>query len=307
MEVMKSNIKCPRCGYSMTVEGSPGEVKHIVCPNCGSKGRFMFPMGKDFRTPEKKDARPLGVTIIAALQIIGTIFTILSLILISEIPGRLGLVEEISGFPLIGFMVVYLMVLIPVSLVLAYGLLKGEEWARLISVWLEVANVISLILSFNLFGLVIPLIIIYYLRKPRVKYYFESEKGIGNSTKAVIAAVVIIMLVLNAYSALMFNPLHIYARINRVSNERYYWGIWENETQNIEIIFYHNESFFIKNSTSSYWGKWSTAGVPFILKLKWAEGTGEYTAFFTGGHTMDLEKSKGQSGFFNSIELKKKS
>ncbi len=306
---MKKTIKCPRCGYSMTAEGSPGEIKHLVCPNCGSKGRFVFPVSGDFGVPEERMPRPLGVTILAALQIIGLISAIFSLMLVSGISGKFAnLVEEIAGFPLIVFLAIYSMVLVPVSIVLAYGLLKGEEWARLASVWLQIAAVISSIMSFNLFGLIIPLIVIYYLRRPYVKRYFESERSIRISTKAVIAAVVVVMLLMNGYVALMINPLHIYTRINKVSNERYYYGIWGNETQDIEIIFYRNDSFFIENSTDSYWGKWSTGSFPFILKLKWAEGTGEYTAFFTGGGTtIDLEKSKGPSGFFSSIELKKKS
>jgi len=175
--------------------------------------------------------RPLGVTILAALQIIGLISAIFSLMLVSGISGKFAnLVEEIAGFPLIVFLAIYSMVLVPVSIVLAYGLLKGEEWARLASVWLQIAAVISSIMSFNLFGLIIPLIVIYYLRRPYVKRYFESERSIRISTKAVIAAVVIIMLLMNGYIALMTNPLHIYTRINKVSNERYYYGMGKRNT-----------------------------------------------------------------------------
>ncbi len=303
---MKKSIRCPKCGYNMTAEGSPGETKHLVCPNCGSKGRFTFPAYEDFRIPEEKKERPLGVTILAAFQIIGAISAIFSLVLVSKFSGRYtGLIEEIAGFPLIVFLAVYSVVLIPVSIVLAYGLLKGEEWARLTSVWFQITSIISSILSFNLFGVIIPLVILYYLRKPRVKDYFESERGIKIGTKAVIAAVVIILLVFNGYIGLMINPISISGGLSRVYSERYY-GTWENETQNIEITFYSNRSFFIENRTSSYWGKWSTEW-PLFLKLKWAEGEGRYASFFLDSNAIRLVQESGQSGFFSLIELKKKS
>lgn len=305
---MKKTIRCPKCNYTITVEGSPGEVKYIICPNCGSKGRFVFPENRDFRIPEKRKVRPLGVTILAALQIIGVISAIISLMMISTISSKsMQLIEEFVGFPVIVFLVIYSMVLMPVALVLAYGLLKGEEWARLTSVLFQIVSIISSILSFNIFGIIIPIIIIHYLRKPHVKYYFEAEKGLRTNTKAVLIAIVIILLIFNSYIALMINPINIYRGINRISNERYYYGTWENETQDIEITFYRNESFFIENGTDSYWGKWSTGGPFWVLKLKWMGGEGTYMSFFMdGGTIMSLEKSDGQSGFFSSIELKKK-
>ena len=36
-------VKCPKCKNEITVAGKPGEKIQIICPKCGSKGKFTFP------------------------------------------------------------------------------------------------------------------------------------------------------------------------------------------------------------------------------------------------------------------------
>ncbi|HZB81168.1 MAG TPA: hypothetical protein VE264_07825 [Nitrososphaera sp.] len=162
-------------------------------------------------------SRPLGVTIIAILQIIGGAFMLIfgiGLITLgaflptlppsafnqTDIQGNLTAaqipipppssdspmaVQSFLGGLGIAFGAVLVAIAV-VSFVVAYGLLKGKGWAWTVSIILSIIsivwNAITLITAANYGGIIsiiISGIIIYYLFRPHVKAYFG--KGVNPS------------------------------------------------------------------------------------------------------------------------------
>ena len=134
--------------------------------------------------------RPTGVTIIAILIIIGGILLLLAGIAGVAV-GSLSISQVIGlGFVIIGA------ILLAVGigyLVVSYGLLKGKRWSWTITVvllFIGIAiNVVSIIIfgyftfdtdtssflttnSGSIAGIIISVIILYYLYRPHVKSYF---------------------------------------------------------------------------------------------------------------------------------------
>lgn len=306
---MIKTIRCPKCNHTSTIAGNPEETKQIECPNCGLKGKFTFPKEIEISEfVEEMVERPLGITILAALQIIGVIILIILLFLLPLISDES--INEFFVFPIIGILFLYSLFIIPVSVLLAYGLLSGKEWARFASVLFEITSVITSIIRFNVFSAIIPIFIISYLYQPKVKKYFRTEKGLNTNVKSVIVVGVAILLIFNGYFALLSNPLKIMNNGNVFGNipDGRYYGTWENETKNIEITFYSNKSFFINNETHSYWGTWDNIVDPWpILILYWEEGEGRYMPIFLDSKTVTFAKESGKSGFFGLVELERKS
>ena len=133
--------------------------------------------------------RPTGVTIIAILIIIGGI-----LLLLAGIGGvAVGslFISQIIG---LGFVIIGAIILaVGIGyLVVSYGLLKGKRWAWTITVvllFIGIAiNIASIIFesfainmdistfltanSGNIAGIIISVIILYYMYRPHVKSYF---------------------------------------------------------------------------------------------------------------------------------------
>lgn len=257
---------------------------------------------------EKKD-RPLGVTILAIFQIIGTFILIFYSILNSLNPDETA--NMITGFPISEFIIIYSLIMIPVSLLLAYGLFTGKEWARFSSVLFQITSLVTAAISFNVINVIISIYIIYYLRKPHVKKFFNTEQGIKKNIKATITVGIIILLLLNSYIALMINPFIMYNRIgemNKITDKKYY-GTWidENETRNIEITFHSKKTFFFTNDTRTYSGTWDHIKDTLYLKLNWTTGTTRYISMFYDNDELQLIKKDGENAFFTSIYLTKKS
>jgi uncharacterized membrane protein HdeD (DUF308 family) len=110
---------------------------------------------------ENQKHRPLGVTIIAILTIIGGIIFLAS-----------GLVLLIVGIGIV------LLALGIAYLVMAYGLWKGKGWAWTITLILSVIGIILGIVSIAagnigaIIGIIINGVVIYYLYRPNVKAFF---------------------------------------------------------------------------------------------------------------------------------------
>jgi uncharacterized membrane protein HdeD (DUF308 family) len=110
---------------------------------------------------ESQKHRPLGVTVIAILTIIGGIIFLVS-----------GLVLLIIGIGII------LLALGIAYLVMAYGLWKGKGWAWTITLILSAIGIIVAIVSIAtgnvgaIISIIINGVIIYYLYKPNVKAFF---------------------------------------------------------------------------------------------------------------------------------------
>jgi uncharacterized membrane protein (DUF2068 family) len=117
--------------------------------------------------------RPLGVTIIAILTIIGGI----------------ALVSTGAALFVIGIGVV-LMVLGIAYFVMAYGLWKGKRWAWTITLIISVISIIFGIASIAtgnveaIINIIINAVVIYYLYRPNVKAYFGKTMSSSSSDPA---------------------------------------------------------------------------------------------------------------------------
>jgi uncharacterized membrane protein HdeD (DUF308 family) len=110
---------------------------------------------------ENQKHRPLGVTLIAILTLIGGIIFLAS-----------GIVLLIVG---IGIVLIALGI---AYLVMAYGLWSGKGWAWTITLILSVIGIIVAIVSIAagnvgaILSIIIHAVVIYYLYRPNVKAFF---------------------------------------------------------------------------------------------------------------------------------------
>jgi hypothetical protein len=151
-------------------------------------------------------ARPLGVTVIAILNVIGGIMMMLGGItavtggavlsnmspetLQQGIPGTgMEALSSVSTSVLGGGVIVVGAILIGLaifSFVVAWGLLKGREWAWTATVVLSVISIVFGVISLvagnwlSIINIIISGIIIYYMYRPHVKAYFG--KGVSRGT-----------------------------------------------------------------------------------------------------------------------------
>lgn len=154
--------------------------------------------------------RPVGVTILAILTIIGGILLLfggIAFVALAPIISQINLNENNDNssssislninntnvtipnnsiFILGGFMGVIGGMLIAIgiaSFVVAWGLLRGKVWAWIVTIIITiisiVLNIISIIAGSNesIIGLIINGIIVYYLYRPSVKSFFGRIKG----------------------------------------------------------------------------------------------------------------------------------
>ena len=156
--------------------------------------------------------RPVGVTIVAILRIIGGIILLLGgigLITIAPFVGQLNVNTTSStshnGVPVtpngadinlsnnntsflffaafvgvIGSILIFLGI---ASFVVAWGLLKGKGWAWTVTIIITIISLVFNALSIvsgnigAIVGIVIDGVIIYYLYRPNVKSYFGRVRG----------------------------------------------------------------------------------------------------------------------------------
>ena len=89
--------------------------------------------------------------------------------------GMMGL-DMFGGFAVLmggGFVALGL-----VSFVMAWGLLEGKSWAWTITLILTIISIIFSLASFNIVGIIIDGVILYYLFRPHVKAYFGKSEAV---------------------------------------------------------------------------------------------------------------------------------
>ena len=104
--------------------------------------------------PQAPVSRPTGVTILGILQIIGSAIMIAT-----------GLGAAFFG----GFSLVIL-VLGVLSLIFAFALFTGRNWARILMLVGAVLDILSIV------GIIWGVILLWYLTRPRVVAYFKQPK-----------------------------------------------------------------------------------------------------------------------------------
>ena len=123
--------------------------------------------------------RPTGVTILAILQIISGIIAIAFGAVFGALLGGLGMGvgtdmmmfgNEFAGiFGVIGGVMITLGA---ISFLMAWGLLKGKSWAWTVTLILTIISLVFDLPSMNIIGIIIDVVILYYLFRPHVKAYF---------------------------------------------------------------------------------------------------------------------------------------
>ena len=117
--------------------------------------------------------RPVGVTILAVLEIISGAIAIGIGIFFSTIWGSVGMeMMDFGSNAVMGAISGIIVILGIVSFVMAWGLLKGKPWAWTITLILTIISLIFDLPSFNIIGIIIDVVILYYLFRPHVKSYF---------------------------------------------------------------------------------------------------------------------------------------
>ncbi len=112
--------------------------------------------------------RPLGVTIIAILQILGNLIVLSGAVLImmgAALIPFLGAIFLILG----GIMALFAIF----GLVVGWGLWSLKSWAWMVALILNILNVILNIFSGQYIAIIIPLIIVIYLQQGEVKSTFR--------------------------------------------------------------------------------------------------------------------------------------
>ncbi|MFX1579386.1 MAG: hypothetical protein ACFFBJ_07025 [Promethearchaeota archaeon] len=111
--------------------------------------------------------RPLGVTIIAILQMLSAIVLLVT--------GSLSMMAALALGPF-GFLFVILggvfLIIGIIGFIIGYGLWTLKGWAWMIAFILNLLSVILAIISFDIISLIIPLIIVIYLNQGEVKAAF---------------------------------------------------------------------------------------------------------------------------------------
>lgn len=120
--------------------------------------------------------RPLGVTILAILEIISAVvcFGYAALISVLWVDAAGALLGPFgAAFAVLAWVIAGILAVIGIiSLVIAYGLWTGKGWAWLLALIFAIIGLIIGIFSLNIITIVIDAVILYYLTRPHVKAFF---------------------------------------------------------------------------------------------------------------------------------------
>jgi len=119
------------------------------------------------------EGRPTGVTILAILEAIAGVYYLATGISVSIYRTLVRLAFGIASIDS-GFLGAALIIVGLISLFLAWGLWAGQRWARMTALVFAILNLIVSLVSRNLIGFVIEIIIVYYLTRPNVKQFFTK-------------------------------------------------------------------------------------------------------------------------------------
>lgn len=205
-------IRCPTCKNVVCIHGNPQEKIFITCSNCNAQGVFTIPSNTPIQPPQKERnlPRPIGVTIIAILAIIGALMTIFSTVTYVFLSSLMGSSTSLNFVLLL--LVLLCIVFIAISFMIAYGFWKGLRWSWFLATSLIIIGIISSIIavfwsliqysatSFSyifdllfffiilrgvffviLYSLIFGLIL-FYLTRPFVRMYFHVNQHVDIKT-----------------------------------------------------------------------------------------------------------------------------
>jgi phage FluMu protein Com len=204
--MVEMKIRCPTCKNIILVQGNPQENICITCPKCNTHGMFTFPIDTSTRPPqtERNTTRPIGVTILALLAIIGALTIIFNSAFYVNIATLTKSSTSVDFFVI--FILLLSIVLTVIFFMMAYGFWKGLRWSWFVAIGLLVIlltiqiiaaplglllfsraslsdifdtvfffTIIRSIVFLVLYSLIF-ILIIYYLTRPVVKTYFHIDQ-----------------------------------------------------------------------------------------------------------------------------------
>jgi uncharacterized membrane protein (DUF2068 family) len=185
---------CINCGQQILLASQ-------FCKKCGAEQ--PQPSSQPSMTPEAKvTRRPMGVTIIAILNIAGGVILILGALMMLLLEGVAASILGPAVLfirPLLSVITASLVIFAVVDFVIGWGLWKGKSWARLVSIVLLALGIISPILPFLILpavsrmsagaiwymlqgsisgiigGIVINVLFIYILMRGDAKAFFKKQ------------------------------------------------------------------------------------------------------------------------------------
>jgi len=126
------------------------------------------------------EGRPTGVAILAILEaFVGVYYLITgfgefvaaavirSLALSGITHDVMAMIPRVLG--------TILMIVGLLSILLAWGIWTGKGWARMVALVFAIVAIILSLISLHFVGLVIDVIIVYYLTRPNVKQFFTKK------------------------------------------------------------------------------------------------------------------------------------
>ncbi len=123
-------------------------------------------------------SRPAGVTILGILHAIGGAFAIVG-VLMGITMLTVGVFQDALMVGQGGFLVVLASVLAAINFGIAGALFSGRAWGRMIVIILAIISLIMGIFTIvsgeaaSIFSIILNGIILWYLRRPYVKEYFQ--------------------------------------------------------------------------------------------------------------------------------------
>ena len=187
---------CKNCGKELPERAT-------FCPNCGAPVASAAPPQVTERKEPQRKVRPVGVSIIAILEAVVSLFTLFGGIALVGLAaflaaGGWGVIPEqeleralrempwASGFTGVRFMAlttafltvmgIIVLAIAVIGFVLAWGLWVGKRWAWTATIVLSVLGILLNLFSLpaSIIGILIYAAIIYYLTRPYVKAYYHE-------------------------------------------------------------------------------------------------------------------------------------
>lgn len=214
--------------------------------------------------------RPLGITFLAVFQIIGTLATVGILVALPILFE--GNTAEILGELLFYALIIYSIIMIPISLFLSYGLLKGRGWARSYTRIFQILNIITSLLRFNILGVIIPVCILYYLNKPHVLRFFDKKSAFDSRGWYLIIIGFITLFIFSSSIAIYTNPIIQGDFLERniiSSREELLIGTWHNTDRTIMLTFNADYTCLAVKDDIYYNGTWHIRKTFYWVELNW--------------------------------------
>ena len=165
-------VFCQSCGADIAAGSS-------FCPKCGKSAATEY-------VTSSKVSRPVGITILAVLQLIAGIFSLIAAIGIGAI-STMGGMPGMQGMPSFGpmstafggFLAVFFAILAVFAFIISGALFSGKRWGRTLVIVISIIDLIIGAVSVaggnvgGIVGMILNLVILYYMWRPHVIAYFH--------------------------------------------------------------------------------------------------------------------------------------